>query len=663
MAIAVNGVVYPSGSAAPLTLRVHEDAAQPLTVSVTVEFAGESAVTVYSSGSFADGYSSTSSVSGTGTSASPYVFSVKPTAGWPGRPVRVQVDAETTAPVLPPTGWETREIYRQYASEIDGADQLLSSLAANPSVRTSLYWSTKDIGCLVQDTTASRLAEYDTCRTKAAALSPAMNIFPGLRANAGSGMGMPTGTATEWCKTGYWQTLADKWALLLSRRNSGDPRILIDAEAYGGDEFNRSSLTSAGKTISDFRTAFAPLADALLAASPVPVVVVHPQVLGDTNSINLVIERLIEVLGEERVLVQWENAFSLPEQYRTDPWGNYLVTLSGIQTARAKFDAHMGVAVHHVQGLDDDAQQRVWGAAWRAVKADVGPLYWWEFDRNRADKTAWGTAAGYNGTTLNSLNDVDFAWAWPRTFRDAQVGSVTSGGLGTATSATLQRLTASGVSAGYSPGANLKGLSLDAPGGVFIAGCLRAEGVLPTGTNDPFTVDGSFILPSTAAVDFPLFGQVQYNSGGWQVYYEVSTGKIWLQTKKTSTTYDRWDTGVTASLGQHVRIQIGKSTNTWLYTGSNITTATNAAINDTDIGYAVAALATGLLVLGAGSTPANFPLDNQQFGMAGLILPSRQQPSGSIDDCQTHVWKTRKLSSSDITTKLRGAFWPFGWGT
>ena len=582
----------------------------------------------------------------------PGFSSTQPSQGNPLGPI-------TLRPQGVPAGSDLRDHYRQFVNKMDGATELLSNLAANPAVYASQYWTSQDFGLMLQDTTSSILAQYDTCVTKAAALSPVLKVFPGLRTIAGAAMEMPNGTAENWCTTSWWELLVTKWRILLDRRVNGDPRIMVDSEAYGGDEINRASLAAAGKGINEFIRAVDPLIRLFATSDPVPVVCIHPQVLGDADHVNLFTERLIQVLGRDNVEITWEGMFGISEQYRRDPHCGYIASLCAHLSARAKFERNVGVygLIHRVL-LDDDAIQRTWGQAWRTAGGleTLGPMGAACYDGTRADQTAWGTPNGAAGLTLNTLNDVDFVFAWPRTYSDAQVAAVASSGQGVVTTAAPFKLTAGTVSSGYSPLACLDGLKLNDPGGGQFA-CIRIETVLPTVVSTPFTIDASFVLPTGWTVDFPLMGSCQYNSAVWQVYCDVSTGKLMLQTKKTSSTFDEFDLGVTVTEGQTVRVQIGRSGNTWLYS------AGSAAINRTDIGYSVGVLSTGLLVLGAGLVPANFPLDNQQFGVPNIILPSTRTPSGSRTEAQLHVWKSRLISDSEITTKLRGEYWPFGYYT
>lgn len=565
----------------------------------------------------------------------------------------------------PPGDWWARYTYRQFASEIDGAGQLLSNLAANPSVRTSSAWVDTEIQCIVQDTDSTRLAELDTCITKTAALVPAMRMYPALRVLSGAG-GLPVApTADVWCQRSYWDLVVAKYQLLLSRRAYDDPRVGIDSEAYGGEELNRVNLAAHGKTLDDFNRACAPFVELLAYANPRAIPCIYAQVYGDYDHFNLLIERLLNVLGTDAVEVWWETAFGLPETYRLDKWNAYQSGLALCAHERNKYERNFQALYGQVRypfrhrfSMDDDGVQYVWGKKFKdEVPLSYGPILPWVFDGTRSNKSSWGTTNGYNGVGLKSANDCDYVFAWLPTFTSTQQATQVSDGQATPVSTNNCQGTINTVSFNYSNALSPSslGVVLSPPQAPNTWGGVRLEGVLPTVTTTPFTVDFSCGLPTSIAGDMPLISSYQYNQGAWQVYRKASDSKLYLQIKKTSSTFDEFALSAnTFTPGASVRMQIGRSGNTWLYTEGS------AAINRTDVGYSVTVTNLGLLSLGMGCEPAQFPLDNKQYSLPNLVLPSNRQPTGTRDDFQLHIWKSRLLSDSEITTQVRGNHWPFG---
>ncbi len=557
------------------------------------------------------------------------------------------------AGVQPPEGWAQRFTYRQFASQMSANDELLANLVANPAVRASTAWVDTQLEVMVQDTDAPRLAELDTVMATAVGLT--MYPYPGLRL-------LPSaGTVAQWTTSAYWDVYEAKVQTLLAHRLSGDPRIAFDLEAYsGGDEMTRFALTGGGKTLQDFIDASQGFFDMLLAASPLPVIVVYPAVLGDLDHLNIFIERCIALLGPTRVEVVWETQFNMPELYRKDPHGTYVGSLSFVHAERSKFEVNLGLTnLRHRLMIYEEGVQYVWGQKWRSEVADaVGPIRCSLFDLTRANRTSWGTTNGYNGVALDSLNDLDYCWCWVPTYKDSQTGNITSSGNNaTQLTTNLSRDDATTTADGYSTLANIDGMLLRDPAFGGRHASVRIEGVLPSSTSAAWTIDFSVILSATdTSTDYPIISSAQYNSNCWQVYRKASDNKLYLQVNRPANPPDHFDLGITTTPGENVRIQIGRSAQTWLYT------AGSAAINRTLLGYTVPAMGIGLLKLCAGAVVSSFPTQDTQFGIPNLMLPATTGRAGTIQASQLHVWKSRLLSDAEIN-RLRGKHWPFSRAT
>ncbi len=559
---------------------------------------------------------------------------------------------EPLEPVLP-RGYAANHDYRQYAHKVIASDELLANLKANPDIRNDVWGRTTLHVLALDPADPANLAQLDTCFAMAAALTPPMPVYPAFRV-------LPSGNkADQWTKPAYWAALVPGTKELLARRQAGDARIGIDAEAYpagslDGDEMTRASLAAAGKTEAQFDAAILPFLDCLATASPRPVVCIYPQVMGDRDQMNLLIVRLLDRLGPRHVQIWWETYFHGPEDHRTDPHRDYLQGLVSAHHERSKFELNYGTPhLIHRLGIDDDAYQYIWGRKWRATEEETyGAIRPWVFDRTRRNWRSWGTPEGFEGTALNSLNDVAYAWDWVAT-TEGFAETPVSDGLAPALAGKFSSIDPGGVGTGYVPSANLNGVLLERPA-LDRHGCVRIEGVLPIAAATPFTIDFTCVLSGDSTHDYPVLGSAQYNQVAWQVVRKAADGGLYLQLKSTANTAVEHRILATTAPLQMVRMQIGRDGNTWLHA------ADDGPIVRVDVGFSVDSLTNGLLVCGAGVDPASFPQLNRQSGSDGLLLPASNP---------LHVWVGKLLSDEEIAgprsngqSPLRGRRYPFDHG-
>lgn len=524
--------------------------------------------------------------------------------------------------------------FRLYASH---ATEMLNNLIANPALRagSSARYANVSLQCLVTNFGQNQLDLLDACIAQAQSI--AMPIYPGARV-------FPTSDFADWVNPVYWQTYANNFQLLADRRLTGDPRIGIDAENYKtSSEPTLTTLSSNGFTVQQFRAGIQPFLNKMVAVGAI--VCVYPQVRATAQAdLNQFIVALLDSLGPEGVEVWWEDTFGVSELKRLTPNTDFAMKVAAMRRSEADFERNYGVrGLKHRHVIDDDVI-RAWGAPMRSDLNTYGAIRPWIFDLTRKDQSQNGTPGYINGTTIKSVNDAQYVWAFPPLNR----GGSTS--VGVAAPLVLQpyRGSASSIQNANAIGADAEGMRIQPPPGVTV-GEMRANALMSGGKN--WMIDFTFQIPRSIGSDVPVISQAQYNSGLWQVYYDNTNNKLVLQIPKppgsippgSNVRYMPFDVLPGVTRDSDIRIQIGRNGNTWLYT------AQNGAINRTDVGFDAA---TGtLLVVGAGQTPATFPTHNTQACCVGLLLKG-----------QLAVWH-RLPTDIEITEQIRAGQYPWGRGS
>lgn len=627
----ISSVSYPANTSGFLSLTVYPSTTATQISTVTISVGGAAESSAFASGALGASFQlGGSTVSGSGTSASPYVFSLRPNGGWSSTSdIRLFITETASGE---PSGFGDYYDLRQFQNY---TDDLLTNLAANPSERTGAYASVA-IQCLVQDTDAGSLSGLATSITLANALSPVMPIYPGIRV-------MPSMTTiASWMDESYWETMATKIETVLGYRQSGDPRIALDIEGYGGTaaEPTVSTLTAAGYTIEQFNAAIQPVMDVLLAANPRPVVCSYPNVSGSVADRHAFQVRLLDVLGPSYCQLFWETTFNASEYYRKTSLTTWPQTMEAAWKKVAEFESNYGVTgLKHRFVVDDDIL-RDWGAQTRDTAASFGPLKPWIFDLTRADRTSYGTSASRVGTSVSSVNDIQYGWSATPTSTTAP----DSFGSETSISLPVYRSTAQSSSAsGAGLVADAAGLRLR-PQGSDIYAAFRVS-AMPTSSSPngatEWTTDRTFQIPSSLAASAPLCGQADTNFGYHQVWFDYSTNAIkWAFSNGASQTILS-----SPSRDTDIRLQLSRNGNdSWAYcvNGGSVQTFT--------VGATIGSSAS-IWIEGGGQDPAFFPSNNKIASCIGYLLKN-----------QLLIW-WRALDTSTEYTRINSGQYPIGRGT
>jgi hypothetical protein len=558
------------------------------------------------------------------------------------------------AGIKEPAGSERKYRNRQYGTLI-GA--ILTNLINNPGeYAAGSPWRETDWHSMLHDTTATYVNIYNANKAVANAMSPPMGMIPGLR------LLPPGGTAAGWCDKTYWTAFAAKVAIQLSLRADDDPRIDWDIEGYGGGiEASASTLIAAGLTEAQFRTAFQPVIDVLVAAtnshgvSFPPVILLYPHVqVSSANDLPLVTKMLMESIGPHRVVVAWEDSFYMERNYLQKRSTSYTAGLQAMHENEQRIEYYFGFGkLQHAHVVDDDGPYRDWGASWRANQATTfgyGTRRPWVFDNNRGDLATWGTPAMRIGTTLSSVNDVRGSWYFiPGSCSNPESqGAV---GLGT----TLNQFRGGPINSALGPcclNPNLANIG-DPEGLRLVATPTNPYAVLRTAimptASDPlganvWSFDVSFQLPSTYWLNTtkPILGQCFSNFISWQIYYDSVSNSIKYQAKISASATNEVTLMTAPARDTTIRIMLGRNGNdSWFYkvnTGTHTTFSNGATVGS-----------TSLLVLGGGNTPGTPPVTNTQDSVDHILFVN-----------SFNLWY-RFLPSSD-TTKVaaKATGWPFG---
>jgi hypothetical protein len=559
-----------------------------------------------------------------------------------------------SAGIREPTGSELRYMARQYGTLIG---PILTNLTNNPSeYGVGSPWRETDWHSMLHDATSQYTTIYNSVKAQAAAMSPPMKVIPGLRLMADA----PSGGIELWCSLSRWTTMAAKVAIQLALRSDDDPRIDWDIEGYAssGLECTPGTLAAGGFTESDFTTAFQPVIDVLLAATNSqgnpfpPVILLYPHVVTNSaNDVASVTKRLFETIAPHRVIVAWEDSFSLEFNYsqrKNTSWP------SGVRTLReneAKFETYAGYGkLQHCHVADDDGPYRDWGALWRAnALFGYGTRRPWVFDNNRGDLAQWGTPAMRIGTTLSTVNDVQFSWF----FSPTDVGNPPSQGAG-GTTTPLAQFRGGSINSALGPSVfNPNSGSYGDPEGCrLVSTVTNPYGVLrtaimpsasaPLGAN-VWTFDCSFQLPNTFYLNTtkPILSQCISNFISWQIYYDNATDSIKYQAKTSSSTTNEITLLSNPSRDTTIRILLGRNGNdSWFYkvnTGTYTTFSNGATLSSNTI-----------FIHGGGNAVATPPVTNTQVSIDRILFVN-----------SFNLWY-RFLSSSDATKVVaKTTGWPW----
>jgi hypothetical protein len=519
--------------------------------------------------------------------------------GWQG----VAETAPAAAAVSEPSGFEDRFDFRQFVSFVD---VLLTALAlpAN-AVELSATYAATTLHAMVLDTTASNLALYDGCVTKAAALS--LPIYPGIRLMAS---GSDSGTAAAWCDLARWQSTAAKVSTMLARRPTGEVRIALDSEGYGGGvEPNVDTLTSAGYTEEQFNTAIAPLTDVLVAAVPTPVVCIYPIAAFASNNVHLFLKRLVALLGPTHVQAfheapgAWTDTVEVYRKTRYTDWTTFVSAFAANTTELEKTLGQQGMK--HRVGCGDDVyrdtgQTFLTDRAYLALRR-CRP---WIFDNTRADRASWGTASARHWLTLSSANRTHYVWEGPPLLPTAEASC---GENATALLQTYRSTVDTGNEViGPTTVDDLAGTRLSIPNG-YVYGVWRQSSIMPTTTPQAWTYIQTFQFPALSAPT-PMFGQCVSNLSLWQVY--VDTDLIWERAGETHVLM------AAPSPNTDITIALTRNGNTdwrWSINGG--------AVQHFTAGATVGA--TNLLVIGGGKVPGTLGLGNGHLMSCDRFLKKR----------------------------------------
>lgn len=629
MAVSISGQVYPATKDDFLEFDAYTDlldgAGAPMwdvAVLLSLSHKPDEAV-VYRDGAFRGTFASLSTVTGAGTSADRMHFRVKPVRGWPEGSNVLRTRIVEQGPQVgidnpEPVGWESRYDYRQF-QDATLMQAYLDNLAANPSIRATHPHSNMTAQCMVQDTDAPRLAGLDACVTKANALSPVMEIYPGIRV-----MPSTSSNLTTWCSLSHWEDMASKVETLLGYRQAGDPRIALDAEAYGSAGFGGSNnepsvttLTAAGFTEAQFFTAMQPLVDVLLAADPLPVVLTYPHVVSATaNDIASFTKRLLQTLGTKRVQILWEDTFGATETHRLSPHVSFPFLQKNVRQNEGDFERFTGFyELKHRHVVDDDII-RAWAGLFSTVENSFGGLRGWIVDETKMDRSSYGTPEGYVGTTVSTVNDIDYGWAFGGEPLLSTLVNPMSVGKQASIALPQFRGSASIQTAGLAAEPDVSGLRLVStisnPYGALRVSAMPT-GASPNGAN-AWTTDQTIRIPSSLAADVPLLGQAFSNLALHQVYYDAGADAIkWVHrangvnsTPVTLLASPARDTDIRIILSRD-----GNDTWRWSVNGSAVATFST--------GLAVTVSNSATWIMGGGQTVATFGAGNNCESCDDLI--------------------------------------------
>lgn len=505
--------------------------------------------------------------------------------------------------------------FRYYANQIDTLlDQ--GSFAANVT----------DILTLTQNT-----ADADLDYAQAQAMRC---VLAGKRAFLGFRL-FPSSSA-NWFSRTHWDTKADAlvraWYRNRAIASAGTGydaeherrRFGFDAEGYGGaGQVDDDLLAQLGKTVDDLREAMKSFTAAIRAVGVLPCV--HPASEGDH-----VVELIIEAANGQGEL--WnETSFSLLEQ-------RLLYGPHGMSTAIRDHAAARALQLSSfpdcvIREVVSDSAMRRWGVNYDDDLSPVGNiLSWlgphrpWIFDEERDDQAYIGTSAYANGTQLSSLNDCNYVYPIGKfgepgaDFGDAfstryLVGwrHIIATNVETAINVSTERREGGYVIPDLSPTYlyGLRSASQSSP----------SDTIIPTSGSPTWTALGKFQLPSgTLGNNYILFSCVQNNAAAWQVRYDESVNKVYLDVFTTVVT----SLEVMSSPARNTDIVpvVGRNGTTWRH-GSSTTVVANSNLIS----------AIGILHIGLGRIPGT----TTRAGAPLLLVKESVQ-----------VW-TRAISGSEYT--------------
>lgn len=508
---------------------------------------------------------------------------------------------------------------RRYESQVK---TLLDNLTLNPGELS--HWLDRDLHVVVHNplSPADRAA-YTAVRDRATAMG--LRIYPAFRTQP-----LTSFQFADYMSTAFWQTNADRLTQLAALRLPGDPWIGIDMENYSADgaEPTASALTGKGYTVAQIRAAMLPFTDALSITNSA--IAAYPAGAKPGEDLAYVAEKL----GRDRMELWTETTFDDSEDYRRSSalkWpakaASFLGQLGQIQTRFPGYPVRPGIS----------DLERQWSDPYKHNLQRSGPCAGWGFDHTRNDHNYFGTPEYRLGTRLSSLNNVRHVWPM-----QPMRGSVPAE---FDTSATPVALNAAGgkstsIAIIGAPPAHPEGIRFVSPELPYTWAGLWGDSVLPSVSSGSFTIDGTLRLPVGPIPSCPLFGAVSYNSGAWQVAYDVTVDKIALYVRIPASGGPKrhvLDMIQGPPRGVDIRLQVGRNGNEWLHQ-SNRTTLTD------DPG------ALRMLIIGAGQDVAKFPQKNQMVSCPGIVLRN----TWSIYD--------RLLSDPELT-ELRKSSWPYGYGT
>lgn len=239
---------------------------------------------------------------------------------------------------------------------------------------------------------------YDSLYSASVAAARAIGLatIPGMRVH-GSGPG-----TTKWFDRNHWSALSAELAWIAGHRASGDPRVVIDIEAYGGSVPLWGAATTV--EVEAVETAMKPFLRQLRALGVTPLV--HP-----ANSryvpFRLIAERCPDLWHQHET---WTYS---PADYLAGGMAGVVVPMaSEVGPERQWLSEHLPRATWHPAVRLEVF--RNWHKQFRDDFAKMFgvPSFWSDVDKI-GDWQQFGTPAWEQGATTNPLNDCRYAWVFP----------------------------------------------------------------------------------------------------------------------------------------------------------------------------------------------------------------------------------------------------------